>query len=467
MAGIPTFVVTRSGFSQVVGNAFSGLGFSAEGPTVYEFPMEMFLLASDLTPLNENIDKVVYGLTKWEPEVKETGAFAPPMVTVAGKDYQEAVANMNHLFLKNQWSDGLPLLPATEERVNWILRGTDLPRDALVGEGKFLPKGGITTVESIAVALAMAGGRPEYLPVLIGSVDAFINPKSRHQNLQATTSSGHPAVIVNGPIAKQIRLNSGYGLLGPHALYPAGVGIGRALRLLQLNLGGAIPGIGTMATYGGPCRTTNYVFAEDEAGIPEQGWKSLSEERGFPKGSNVVTVTGVAGASQLQSPKMGTEEAALVSLDFIMLDMWSNYGNMFGDNWGPEGVPGVLLLPRLMVRDLQRSLGWSKEELQTYLWENARIPASHAKGNTLYLNKPSRIEQMEMVPGFSVDEPWPITLSPKNIMILVAGGEQSGHGYWMRTALTGATVSAEIKLPENWEELLKEAEEDLGPAPAA
>ncbi|MBM3302544.1 MAG: hypothetical protein FJY85_21655, partial [Deltaproteobacteria bacterium] len=132
-AGIPSMVVTRSGFSQVVGNAFAGIGFPAEGPSVHEFPMLMFVPGSDLTPINENIDKIVYGLTKWEPKIKEKGVYPAKKVTVEGKDYAEALTNMNLLFLKNMWGDGLPILPATEERVSWILSGTDLPRDTVVG----------------------------------------------------------------------------------------------------------------------------------------------------------------------------------------------------------------------------------------------------------------------------------------------------------------------------------------------
>src|ERR1035437_4308323 len=97
-------VVTRLGFTQVVGNAFAGLGFPAEGPSVYEFPMAMFDNGSDLTPINENIDKIVYGLPKWQPKTTTRGVFPPPMITVQGTDYQNAVDNMNALLLKNMSS---------------------------------------------------------------------------------------------------------------------------------------------------------------------------------------------------------------------------------------------------------------------------------------------------------------------------------------------------------------------------
>ncbi|MDP1717675.1 MAG: hypothetical protein Q8L40_06330, partial [Burkholderiales bacterium] len=125
-------------------------------------------------------------------------------------------------------------------------------------------------VESCAIALAMAGGRPEYLPVLLAAVEACFDPTTNFEQLQAASGGAFPVIIVNGPIAKQIRLNSGFGCLGPDPQRPAGASIGRALRLMQQNLGGALPGTGTMANYGG-VRATNVVFAEDEDGLPRTG----------------------------------------------------------------------------------------------------------------------------------------------------------------------------------------------------
>ena len=120
---------------------------------MYEFPMEMFVSGSDLTPLKENIDKVIYGLTQWKPKIAKKGVYYPEMVTVKGKDYKDAVNQMNTLFLMNMWSDGLPIVPPTKEQVDWILTGTDLSRDTVVGEGKILTRGGISTVEALAVNL--------------------------------------------------------------------------------------------------------------------------------------------------------------------------------------------------------------------------------------------------------------------------------------------------------------------------
>ncbi|MBI2958327.1 MAG: hypothetical protein HYY32_05730, partial [Chloroflexi bacterium] len=263
--GIPTFSVTRSGFATVVRNQFLGEGFAPDA-ALYEFPLDMFVPGSDLTPLEKNIDKLIDGLTGWQPRVTGRAAEAPPRVNIEGKDYDDAVTKMNLAFLRNKWGDGLPIVPATEERVNWLLTGTDLSRDTVVGV--IPPIARVATVESLAVSLAMTGGRPEYMPVLIAAIQAFVDPKQRASKWQATTANVCPAVIVNGPIGKQIRLNSRHGCLGPDPAHHAGGCIGRAIRLIQQDIGGAVPGSGTMSVYGGPARYTNVVFAEDEDGLP-------------------------------------------------------------------------------------------------------------------------------------------------------------------------------------------------------
>ena len=99
------------GFSQVVANAMAGFGFAPEAPTIYEFPMNIFLAGSDLTPIRENIDKIIYGLTKWEPKVKEKCiSYHSKNIVVPGKDYREAEDNVNYMFLKRMWGDGLPII---------------------------------------------------------------------------------------------------------------------------------------------------------------------------------------------------------------------------------------------------------------------------------------------------------------------------------------------------------------------
>jgi len=246
-------------------------------------PIEMFLPGSDISPVEARKREFYDGLTRWRSAFAGDGAGEAPMVRVEGTSVEDAFARPNHLMLVNRWGDGLPLWPPTRERVDWILCGAAQPRRRKLGS--FPPRGGVTTVESCAIALAMAGGRPEYLPVLVAAVEAFLDPESGSEQLQAASASAFPVVIVNGPIGAQIRLNAGFGCLGPDPQHLAGASIGRALRLLPQNLGGALPGIGTMANYGG-LRYTNVVFAEDEANLPP-GWAPHGTERhGFAPGTS-------------------------------------------------------------------------------------------------------------------------------------------------------------------------------------
>jgi len=415
---------------------------------LFEFPNAMFLPGSDLSPLNEHIDTIVDGLTSWEPKVNETGLFPAPSAVVEGADYAEFVANVNNLFLKNQWGDGLPIMPPTEEAVNWILTGTDLPRDAVVGTGAVMPKGGLPTVESVAVSLVMAGGRPEYLPVLIAAVEAISQDDYRLVRSNATTQNVFPAVIVSGPVGRQIRINSGYGAVGPHSLYPAGGVIGRALHLIMQNLGGAIPGVGTMAIYGG-MRFTLAVVAEDEEGIPES-WPSVAEDRGFSKGSNVVTLSPVGSAVNVNNTSTDSDDAREAQEQFLMRTANAMLDRQHGTYRGD--LAGVLLMPRTWAQALE-AVGFSKQDVKTFLWENSMMSCEVL----------TAIGHM----GECTDGgPTPAVENPEDMMIVVAGGAQSGHAYYMNPGMGTSVVSAEITLPSNWDELLAQAEEDLGPLPA-
>lgn len=437
-----------------------------------EFPLETFLPGSDLTPLRENIDKVIYGLTQWQPKLKRKKLEVPDRLTVEGQDYEEAMVNMNNLFIRNLWSDGLPLLPPTEERVQWILTGAGLSPDTVIG--KILPRGGIGTVETLAVNLAMAGGRPEYLPILIAAIEAILDPAVKHQVFNATTCSVYPAVIVNGPVAKQIRLSWGYGCLGPNPQYPAGGPIGRAIRLILMNVGGAIPGRGSMAIYGGANRYTNIVFAEDEDGLPSN-WEPLNVSYfGYPRGTNTVTIHPVSSTTNVNGASVGTPQTALTALHTFAGMMRVPNWNYWGRLEVFEGAPGILLMARGTAQELAK-FGWSKKRVQEFLWENSKIPWPLIKnacppdrlgGHSLIENLAQVSEATKETephrPYLFMNQAWPITSRPENIMVVIAGGEQSGHAYWMQIGASFKPVCKEIKLSPNWDELLNKANNDLG-----
>jgi hypothetical protein len=433
-------------------NAVSGLGLAPDAAMV-TFPIPMFLPGADLASLKERRREFYQGLTGWKSEFAQAAGGAK-MLSVEGPTHEDALVKANNLLLNRQWGDGLPLWPATKERVDWILRGAVLPRAHVLG--KFPPRGGIITVELCAVALAMAGGRPEYLPVLIAAVEACLEAEGFDQ-LQATSGAPFPAVVVNGPIAKQIRLNSGFGLLGPDPQHPAGASIGRGLRLIQQNVGGALPGVGTMAIFGA-MRYTNAVFAEDEDGLP-QGWQTHAEQRhGYERGTNAVSVifaTGVTNIRRRGAKKETQEEDALNGMwrmaDFMRAP---NLAALAG--W-EKGTPGMMMLAPIVARRMAE-VGWTQDSIRDFLWKNSRIPMEHLRraGAPAWIEidaNPATRESINL-------DPWPICMKPENIVLVVAGGGHPTHSYWLQ-AHSPSVNGRVIRLPETFDRLVTEADSDL------
>src|SRR5258706_15595919 len=175
MQGIPTVTLVRTDFAGVMKHAVSGLGLPPDAAIV-TFPMDVFLAGSDLTPLQANKRGIYDGLTRWQSEYAQDAADAAAMLRVEGANYEDALRKANHLLLMNRCGDGLPMWPPTGGATNWLLRGSALPRAHVIS--RCPARGGATTVETCAVALAMAGGRPEYLSVLVAAVEAFLDAES-------------------------------------------------------------------------------------------------------------------------------------------------------------------------------------------------------------------------------------------------------------------------------------------------
>jgi len=437
-------------------NAVAGLGLAPHAAMV-TFPIDMFLPGSDISPVQTRKQEFYDGLTRWRPAVGGDGAGKAPMIRVEGTSGEDTFARANHLMLANRWGDGLPLWPPTPARVDWILGGAAHPRGRKLGT--FPPRGGVTTVESCAIALAMAGGRPEYLPVLVAAVEAFLDPVSGSETLQAASGSAFPVVIVNGPIGAWIRLNAGFGCLGPDPQRPAGAGIGRALRLLQQNLGGARPGTGTMANYGG-LRYTNVVFAEDETNLPP-GWASHGTERhGFAPGTSSISLAFANGATNIRrrgAKKETPEEDALQGMhrmaDFMRVP------NMAGLAGYEHGTPGILMIPGVVAQTMA-GLGWTKASMREFLWEQSRIPAEQLRraGGSAWIE----IDTSKVARDSLALDPWPITARPDNFVIVVAGGGHPTNSYWLQGYSPGV-VGRPIELPPALGRLLADAERDLGP----
>ena len=186
---------------------------------------------------------------------------------------------------KKGLTDGLPVIIPTPQRVSRMVLASGMEPD--MGLGSMGPGHGIATIEKVAVAAVMAGCLPDYMPVVLASVKAVINPIFDLTEMQATTHCTAPLIIVNGPARHNCGpISSSYGALGPG--HRANASIGRALRLTMINIGGGRPGTSDMALLGHPGKFT-FCLAEDEENSP---FPPMHVDLGFGKENSVVTVIG-------------------------------------------------------------------------------------------------------------------------------------------------------------------------------
>ena len=193
-------------------------------------------------------------------------------------DYDDPV----EVCFERGWSDGLPVVPPTDVRVLRMLGGTTRKPGDVVG--LIPPNLAECTVEKVAINAVMAGCKPEYMPVVLATIEAALEPVFTLHGLLATTYFSSPIIIVNGPIARRIGMNAGLNALGQGNR--ANATIGRTLQLIVRNVGGGRPGEADRATLGGPGKYT-FCFAEDES---DTGWEPLSVSRGFAPGTSTVTL---------------------------------------------------------------------------------------------------------------------------------------------------------------------------------
>lgn len=180
------------------------------------------------------------------------------------------------------WTDGLPVVPPTEERVYAMLQGTQRRADEVLGA--IPPNFAECTVEKAAINAVLAGCKPEYLPVVLTAIEAALFPQFGLHGILATTNAVGPVVMVNGPIARAIGMNARGNALGQGNR--ANASIGRALQLVVRNVGGGRPGEIDRAVFGNPGKYT-FCFAEDES---DPRWESFAAERGFPPRASTVTL---------------------------------------------------------------------------------------------------------------------------------------------------------------------------------
>jgi hypothetical protein len=432
-----------------------GEGFGREGPMVV-FEQPVFLVGSDLTPIRQKIGEFVNFLTKWQPATKTKGIVVSEKPRVTGKDYADAQQNFQNIFLKKNWGDGLFMAMPIKDRVDWILTGTDRNRDepVLLGTGgKITPKGGILTMEVLATNLAMAGGRPEYLPVL----EAYFKQSAG----ESPTSSGSAhGLIVNGPIAKQIRMAHKFGLLGPDPNHPANGSIGRAIRLVYMNVGGCVAGLGSITQFG-EARHAGLIIAEDEDNLPK-GWDPFTTEYyGVRKGTNMVTMINPASIRAFTHRGNGDEPSPEVEAAEGLRRCANTIKQV-----GYRSVPPSLVTPTAFVLYSSFTCGvlagiyGTKQKIKEAIASFCYASLDEFQDATEFL----RLLESQKKSVKDISARTQLIPDPRNIMLICAGGDHPSRALCIPGTRFTGTIT-EIKLPKSWDDLLAQAVKDLGPLP--
>ena len=322
------------------------------------------------------------------------------------------------------WSDGLPLVPPTEERVLRMLDGTSRdPREVL---GLVPPDLAPATVEKIAINAVMAGCKPEQLPVVLAAVEAVLEESFAMHGVLATTMFVGPVVVVNGPIRRQIGMNAKGNALGQGNR--ANGAIGRALQLVIRNIGGGRPQEVDRATLGNPGKWT-YCFAEDEEG---SSWEPLSVERGIAPGKSAVTVFAGFGLQGVVDRKSRTPESLARSFA-------ESLKTLFNVKSAPPCDAMLVVCPE--HHRTFREAGWTKARLYEELYKLCEIPGEELVAGAKGIAEGGSASRI----GTMVNK-----FRPGGLMIVRAGGDAgmfSGIiGGWSSSGPRGSVpITKEVK----------------------
>jgi hypothetical protein len=314
----------------------------------------------------------------------------------------EDIEQIFELMYREGMTDGLPVIPPTEERVRRMLAGTSLQPGHVVAE--LPPRGGVATVEKLAINAVMAGCLPEYLPVIIAAVEAMAQPQFNLTGVQTTTNPVAPLVLINGPIRLKIGVNCGAGALGPGRR--ANATIGRAVRLILMNVGGAIPGDADKSILGMPGKYT-FCLGELEEESP---WEPFHVEHGYAREDSTVTVISSQGTQSCAASFLRSES---------ILMMLANAMTAYGANSYTKGNGNpVVALPPAHAR-IFSDAGWDKGKIKAWLFERTQVALSDLPTEPRLLDTASR-QQIR-------DGKLCICRDAGDIVIIVAGGPELNH----------------------------------------
>jgi hypothetical protein len=370
------------------------------------------------------LEEIIEALTvPLSSDDKKTGSIERPTPRMVEPDTE---VNLHQLFLEKGWTDGLPIVLPTKERVARMLEGTSHEANEVVG--KMQPSSPHElwsyTVEKVAVNAVMAGAKPEYFPVILALASTGVT------SLSTSTTSFATMVVVNGPVRNEINMNSGIGALGPFS--QANSVIGRAWTLMSINLSASgKAGETYMGSQGNNYNYNNLCFAENEEELPP-GWKSLSVQKGFkPEESTVSTFLGWGFTHPDQSMQKDFHQ---------QIPFWLKFVSPFSST--------TLLLDPSIIHQLKNNEGFdSKEQLIDWIHKNTKVKVGDWKDDfyavqnfVLPLGKMGQepIASWMKLPN---DAEIPQFSSPSRINILSVGG---GTNYFWQAGDFGYLSTASV-----------------------
>lgn len=331
-------------------------------------------------------------------------------------------------FVRREWCDGLPIVPPTPDRVRaMVAAGGEDPARVL---GFMPPLWREASVEKLAVNAVMAGCEPAVFPVIVAAVTAMLEPAFNLYGVQATTHPVAPLVIVSGPAARAIGMHAGSGCFGPG--FRANATIGRAIRLILMNVGGGWPGRHDMATQGSPAKFS-YAIAEREDVTP---WPPLSVRLGFAPQQSVVTVFGGEAPHNVNDHVSTTAAGILNNVSDVAATLGSNVGWYMAQSQllivlGPEHAQTVA------------ADGFSAADVQRFVFEHARLPLARLKLGGMWgmHDWPTWMQKV-------TDEQalLPMVPSPDDIYVMVAGGSGK-HSCVVPNCTFSRAISKAVEIP--------------------
>jgi hypothetical protein len=326
-------------------------------------------------------------------------------------DLTGSVSDINDYFDQQGWTDGLPVIPPTEDLVRMMLEASPAPAEQVLGQ--LPPRNGTVTVEKVAINAVMAGCQPNYFPVVLAAVKAVLQPQFNAGAITTTTGGAAPVVLVSGPMVKRIGIHSGTAVLGSG--HRANTTIGRALRLTMRNLGGATADTMEKSTHGWPGKYT-MCLAENAERNP---WEPLHVELGFAPDVSIAVVVAARGIITVVE---SSQESGLGDLETLVSSMRGE--GISGYYYQARGASPVVVLGPEHAAEIAAA-GFGRKEVKEYIFQHARMPLQHLRDRG-HWGARSWPEAWEQQPeDFLV----PLVISPDTLILVVAGGD-GRHSSW-------------------------------------